>query len=243
MAYATIGDIFSKALRAEAFIARPRAVASADPIANVIALPSHGFTAGLLPALTFVLMGNATPGAFGMPSGVPTLPVGLSVSTRYYPLPLGGDLFQVAASPSGPPVALLSAGAPLFGVLVDTTATLAALLDSTAAFPLDEALTNYDPPIIRDPMTGLFPEVIVTVNALLAARAALPVFGLAHPQYEKSLDAMLVGWQANVTSAMERWVKGKPINVRPQDQTSGYLESAARASSDRPPQGWTRNTL
>jgi hypothetical protein len=241
MPYATIADIYAKALRAESFVSRARVVASADPIANVLNLPGHGFVAGLLPALTFLPIGAPTPGAFAM-AGAPAIPSGLSPSTLYYPQPIGSDLFQVATTPTGSPVALVDAGTPLFGIRIDVATTLGLLLVSQASV-IDEVLTNYDPPILPDPVTGLYPEILVTTNARLVAQASFTVFGMAHPQYETSLAAQLAGWQEDVKAAMDRWFAGRAINVHPQDQTSGVLEGAARFGRGRRSRGMDTRVL
>lgn len=228
MPYATRADCYA-IVAADAFVSRPRNVVAVDKVANVMTLPSHGFVAGQI--LTFILEGNATPGAIGMPTGNPALPSGLSASLTYAPIVVSSDLFQVAALPNGPsPVPLITSGAPMFGVRIDSGWFLDQGLEN-ASGDLDEVLTAYGAPLLPDPTTGKYPRVIRTTTARLAIIDAISALGIQHPEYARSVTMALSGWEDRVRGFMASWVQGKPTNPEATDQNDVPDDGAVATNS------------
>lgn len=235
-AYAQIPDVFIYGPKAEMYRARARSVRSVTVPAAVFSLPSHGLNP--LEPMTFAVTGTSILG-----QAQPTLPTGIDAVTTYYPLPLGGNLFQVATVIGGSPVTVSDAGTGVFGVEIDPSFKLDRLLEGTARGVIDEHLTNYDPPILVNPQTGKYDLVLVRLNARLTARDAVSVIGLANPEVLAATVAALDKDLEHDWAALTRWMAGKPINVRPGDQTSGIIEGAAKSAYDRPSQGWERACL
>jgi hypothetical protein len=240
VAYATRDDVYALGLPPQAFTARPRMVEAVDPVANVLTISQHGLNSA--DVLTFIVEGNLQPGAPAM-VGAPALPSGLSASSVYYPLLIGSSsLFQVALSVGGAAVALGSAGTPKFGMRVDPGPKLdRLLLDASAR--VDQHLTNNEPPINVDPSTGLYPQILVGLVARMAARDAIVVFGIAHPDYAASAKA-LNDARAEDVSLLKAFLADMPIRPEPPGgDTTVRVEGAARAQRGRNPVGWGRAHL
>lgn len=249
-AYATHADVFALALRAEAFASRARAVESVDIATGVMRLSSHGFAGGL-PLVNFVVVGSAVPGrpSASLPAGTP----GLSASLVYQPSAYAGsgNLFTVAPVGGATIASFTDAGTGVFGVESDVLATLDALcIDQSAK--VNNKLTAHSPPILVDPDTGLYPEILRGIVARRVAMRARLVLGLANPLYADSFAA-LERDKADDDRDLAAWFEGRGILPTPLDQTEGVADDGARAPGGAaapqwPPRGryggsWLRGAL
>lgn len=221
MAYATRDSVYLLGLSAQAFVTRPRPLESYgltdfNPATGRIRLVGNGFSDDDLVYLTVTSGG--------------TLPGGASALTYYSPLPLGGDLFQLAATPGGSVLTFSSAGNG-WAIALDPLRRLDAHLEQTAA-EIDEHLTAHEPPIQPDPVTGLYPKVLVGLNARMAARAAVISLQIENSAYRVARDR-LEKQEAADLALLADWKAGKPIQPRPTDQNT-VPDNSARASSLTP---------
>ncbi len=234
-AYATIADVYIYGPKAEMYSARTRQI-KAVTLPGYFRMANHGLNP--LESFTLSVVGDAIPGKLQ-----PAAPAGLDTVTPYYALSVSSGIFRVALTPGGTPITVTDVGAGMFGIDVDPAFKLGKLLEGTARGVIDERLTNYSPPILPDPLTGRYDEVLVRLNALLTAREAITVFGLANPDFLEGTTAAIDKSLAREWEILDAWMKNRPINVRPGDQTSGNVEGAAIARSDRPSQGWEASCL
>lgn len=220
MPYATRDSVFLLGLSAQAFVTRPRPLESygtndVNPGTGVIRLVGNGFTTADIVYLT------VTPGG--------ALPGGAAALTYYHPLPLGGDLLQLSATSGGAPLTFTSAGTG-WSIAVDPLRRLDAHLVETAA-EIDEHLTAHEPPIQVDPTTGLYPQVLVGLNARMAARLAVTSLQIENAAYKVARDR-LDAKEAQDLVLLADWKNGKPVQPRPTDKNS-IPDNAARASACR----------
>jgi len=197
-------------------------------------LTGHGLVLGSL--LQFSLEGQA---AFGATANA--LPGGVSVDANYTAAPLAGsNLFQVR--PQGGALINSFSSEPVgpFAIVVDPEAALLEQLDDATA-RIEEKLTANAPPIRPDPITGLYPSILVGICARMAARQAVIALGLQNPQYAAQQKMLLDGAAAD-DLMLATWLAGRPINVRPLDQTE-ELENAALAGRSAAPVEWRTGTL
>lgn len=216
MSYASIDDVYLLGLSAQAFVTRPRpleSITDIDPITGVIRLVGNGFAPSDLVYLSVTSGG--------------TLPGGATALTYYSPLSLGGDLFQLVLPSGGPPLTYTSAGAG-WAIAVDPGRRVDRHLAAAAA-EIDEHLTAHTPPILRDPVTGLYPPVLVAINARMAARAAVTSLQIENAAYRVAVDR-LNAQEAKDLQTLATWLAGKPVQPRPVDQTE-TADNAARAAS------------
>lgn len=217
-AYATRDDVYLIGLSAQAFVTRPRPLESYvlndfNPATGIIRLVGNGFSSDDLVYLT------VTPGG--------ALPGGSAALTYYSPLPLGGDLFKLAATPGGTALTFTTAGSG-WALAIDPLRRLDVHLEQAAA-EIDEDLTAHEPPILRDPITGKFPQVLVGMNARTAARSAVTSLQIENAAYRKAVDRLLAQ-EAHDLATRADWKAGKPIQPRPTDQNE-LPDNAARAYS------------
>lgn len=209
MAYATRDDVFSLGIGAQAFVTRPRAPESYgasdfNPATGVFRLPGNGL------ALSDLVYLTVTPGG--------ALPGGASALTYYYPLPMGGgDLFQLAATPAGSVLTFTNAGSG-WAIVIDQMRRLDKHLADTASI-IDEHLTAHEPPILPNPTTGLYPPVLVGLNARMAARRAITSLDIENKQYRLTRDR-LDAVEAQDLVLLADWKAGKPVQARPTDQNA-----------------------
>lgn len=221
MSYASRDDVYQLGLSAQAFVTRPRppesyTASDFNPTTGTFRLTGHGF------ATTDLVYFTVTNGG--------TLPGGAAALTYLSPLPLGGDLFQLAATPDGAPLTYSAAGSG-WALAVDPMRRLDAHLTETAA-EIDEHLTAHEPPILPDVTTGRYPQILVGINARMAARAAVISLQIENKAYRVAVDR-LMAQEARDLVLLADWKSGKPIQPRPKDQNE-VLDNAARASSLRP---------
>lgn len=215
MAYSTLDDVFLLGLSAQAFVVLARPFDAVEAASATVRLKAHGLTA--LDVITFeVTEGGA-------------LPTGLSAFTPYYPIPVTADLFRVATTPNGTPIASWADGGTGWSVQVDTTRRILAHNEECAA-EIDEHLTAHKPPILPDPTTGKYPQVLVGLNARMTARAAILSLAIENDAYRVPRDRLMGREEADVKMLTD-WEAGKPIQPRPTDETDSIAENSARASS------------
>lgn len=221
MSYATRDELFLLALGASAFVAYARPFDAVDKATATIRIKGHGFSD--LDVISF----EKSTGGF--------LPTGISEFAPYYPIPVTSDLFRVAASPGGTPIASWASSGDGWAVAVDMNRRLDAHLEETAAF-IDEHLTAHEPPIDTDPVTGKYPTILIGMNARLAARKAIASLEVENPQYRVAIDRLLASEPADLV-ILQDWKNGKPIQPRPTDGTS-TADNSARARADRTAMSW-----
>jgi hypothetical protein len=227
MSYATRDEVFLLGLSAQAFVTRPRPLEAYDA-SNVaistgtIRLTGHGFSTADLVYLT-VTAGGALPG-------------GTAPLTYYSPLPLGNDLFQLAATPYGSPIVFSSIG---FGwsLAVDPMRRIDLHREERSGF-IDEHLTAHEPPILPNPVTGKYPIVLVGLCARMTARAAVTSLQIENAAYRVAIDRLMAmaaadgdtNPPAQPGSLLGDWKAGKPVQPRPKDQNTVPDNSAVAFS-------------
>lgn len=225
--YATLQQVYALGLPAAAFAARPRAIESADPATGILTLTGNGLAQGAF--LRFVVQGAATP---ARPSAA--LPQGLSTVLMYAAQPIANssDLFRVAPDGGSTIASFGDAGYGVFSIVVDPALALLQIIADESA-QVDNCLTAQAPPILPDPQTGLYPQVLVGVVARRSAIRGALVLGLANADYQASFDR-LISAQDFDTKRLEEWLQGRPIKPEVIDQTA-VPDDAPRALSGR----WT----
>jgi hypothetical protein len=238
VAYATRTDVYKLALRAQAFVCAPRVIVEVDDDAGTLTLPGHGLSDDDPVRLS---LDGAESSIIG--TADPALPGGLSASTLYYAQPVAdsSDLFKLSTSVGGSPIASFTdAGAGTFGLVVDHGPALDACLVATAAI-IDEHLTAHEPPIQVDPDTGVYPPILVEVNAVLAGIKMLRVHGLQNPLYRDAASDLL-GREKFYDGILATWLAGKPVQPRPRDQNT-IPDNSALAEADTEPTAWRTGYL
>lgn len=214
MTYSTNDDVYLLALSAQAFVVLARPFDAVDATTATIRLKAHGFSA--LDIIAFEVMDGGT------------LPTSVSQFTSYYPIPVSSDLFRVATTPNGTPIASWASAGSGWGVTVDQARRLAAHRENAFA-EINENLTAYKPPILPDPITGKYPQVLIGLEARMAARAAILSLEIENEAYRISRDR-LIAQEKFDQGLLDAWRAGKPIQPVPIDQDA-IPENGARASS------------
>lgn len=222
---ATLDDFYAYGLRADAFASSGRVVAAVDPASDVVTLPMHGFA--LAAPVRFAV--NAVAGA---------LPTGLSATTTYYAIPLGDDLFKVAASAPnalalGPSVDITTAGSGIITAVVSPTPRILRELAAceqivTAALV---AYGGFDP--ARDP-----PLEVVQVICQIAAFNLLGTAGLLNPQNPADDMAPIKARRDEAMKTLDRWRAGERLPSAFVDVTNSVDEDAPSGWSD-PKRDWS----
>lgn len=213
MSYSSRDDVFLLGLSAQAFVVRPRPFDGADAASATIRLKAHGLS--LADVITFeVTSGGA-------------LPTGISAFAPYYPIPVSNDLFRVALTPGGSPIASWVTAGSGWGIVVDPGRRIDAHREETAA-EIDECLTAHEPPIQPDSQ-GKYPQVLVGMNARMTARAAVNSLQIENAAYRVAVDRLIAREESD-QKTLDAWKSGKPIQPRPADENT-FPDNAARASS------------
>jgi hypothetical protein len=147
---------------------------------------------------------------------------------------MSSDLFKIQGINS-----FASAGTG-WSVSLDPGRRLDAHLAETAA-EIDEHLTAETPPIQVDPITGRYPQVLVGLNARMAARAAVISLQIENAAYRKAVDRLFEREKQDLVM-LDNWRKGKPLNPRPVDTTPG-ADNSARAGYFHEPIPWLKSSL
>ncbi len=221
--YATLQQLYALGLVAQAFQARPRAVETVDAATGVLTLSNSGLFTGSF--LRFSVQGEAI---YGKPDAA--LPQGLSASILYEAVPVSGasDIFRVRPYGGSTITSFGDAGSGVFSVVVDPQQMLLLIIADESA-QVDNCLTAQAPPILPDPTTGEYPQVLVGVVARRAAIRGALVLGGANPSYQASLDKLIEGRTFD-DARLEEWLSGRPILPQVLDQTT-HADDAPRARS------------
>ena len=244
MPYATRDDVYNLALSAQAFVVAPRPV-GAPPSSlaldfnyttGTIRLPGNGYGAGDIVYLLPTIGGS--------------VPTGAAPLTPYYTIPGPvADFFQIAATPGGPVLTFSDLGAG-WAVIVDTGRRIDMHLAERASV-IDEHLTAHLPPIQPDPITGKIPQVLVGLNARMAARAAVTSLQIDNAQYRVAVDRLfaMAGQDGDTNPPAQKgsllgdWKSGKPIQPRPYDENGVLPDNAAIFGSGRGGRGFNARVL
>jgi hypothetical protein len=206
--YCSRDEVFNLGLSAQAFVIRPRPFDAIDITTGTIRLKGHGFSA--LDAIAFEVTSGGS------------LPTGLTAFTTYNPVITSFDLFKVSGFNS------YVSGGSGWGIAIDPGRRIDMHALEVSA-EIDEHLTDDDPPLKVDPITGKYPQVVVGLAARMTARAAVLSLQIENAQYRVAVDRLFER-QAKDLLMLDEWRKGKPINPRPVDQTES-LDNAAIASA------------
>jgi hypothetical protein len=226
MAYCTRQDVYLLGLSTQAFVSRPRPFDAVDATTATVRLKAHGLSS--LDIITFeVTAGGA-------------LPTGISAFAPYYPYVVTSDLLRISTTAGGSPIASWVTAGSGWGIAIDPGRRLDANIVATAA-EIDEHLTAHEPPIQVDPVTGLYPQILVAVNARMAARATVPSLQIENAAYRVQADR-LIAMEAFDRQVLADWKKGKPVHPNPTDLTS-VADNSAHALASRAPLNWTQGYL
>jgi len=226
MSYATRDDVYQLALSAQAFVSRARTLDAVDIFTGIIKCKAHGLTSDDIVTI------DVASGA--------VVPTGVSTTVAYSVEPVSSDLFRLVDPATSLPITSFDQSGKGWGIAIDPARRIDAHLVETAA-RIDEHLTAEEPPIKTDPNTGLYPAVLVGLNARMAARQAVASLQVENPAYRVAVDRLEAQKDAD-EAMLQKWLQGKPINVRPLDQGS-EPENGARASSSYSASGWTSGVL
>lgn len=221
-AYATRDDVYLLGLSAQAFVVRPRPVDTAtgvDITTGTIRLTAHGLTALDIVTLTVTSGGS--------------LPAEYSAFTAYTPIVVTGSLFKLTTGTT--PIAPLTSAGSGWAVEVDQLRRLDRQIEIASA-DFDEVYTAGEPPLLVDPLTGLYPQQMVGWVARRAALQAATTLEFDNPSYRVALDRIEKRREADDKLAAS-WMAGKPLNPRPTDQNT-IADNGARALASTPVVGW-----
>ncbi len=200
--YATLDETYNLALTARAFVVGASKIDACEVDTGKILLPSHGCSSADL------LRFSCTSGG--------SLPPELDAFTYYSPIIVGGDVFQVNDG-SGAPI-IFTADPRGWSVIVDPVRRLTMHLRD-AFGRINNCITAHETPIKVDPITGLYPPILVGMNARVGARSCVTSLQLENAQYKSALDR-LFKLEMSDESTLAEWKDGKPILPKPTDQTS-----------------------
>ncbi len=225
VAYASRDETFLLGLSAQAFVVRPRPVGTGgvpvltefNPSTGVIRLVGHGLSTADIVYLDCV--------------GGGSLPGGATALTLYYPLPMSGDLFRIAAAPEGPALAFTTQGAG-WSVAIDPYRRIDEHREERSRH-IDEHLTAHrGGPIEVDPVTGKYPGVLVGICARMAARSAVTSLQIENAAYRVAVDR-LFALEADDKVILLDWKNGKGIYPTPVDQNT-VADNGPRARGRAP---------
>jgi hypothetical protein len=222
MAYATLDETYNLALTARAFVVGASKIDSVEIATGKIRLPSHGCTAADLLLFSYTSGGS--------------LPAELDAFTYYSPIIVGGDVFKVAHPTTGLPIVFTTTPSG-WAVKVDPARRLTMHLRD-AFGRINNCITAHSTPILVDPITGLYPPILVGMNARMAARSCVTSLQIENPQYREALDR-LFALEADDEKTLAEWKDGKPILPKPTDQTDSVPEMGAMATFARRASAWS----
>ncbi len=218
MAYATLDETYNLALTARAFVVVASKIESTEIATGKIRLSAHGLAASDL------LIFSATSGG--------SLPAELDAFTYYSPIIVGGDVFKVAHPTTGLPIIFTTTPSG-WAVKIDSARRLT--MHHLDAFGrINNCITAHATPIKVDPVTGLYPPILIGMEARMAARSCVTSLQLENAEHRKATDR-LFALEENDEKTLDEWKAGKPILPTPTDQTSvpemGAVATFARRAS------------
>ena len=226
--YCTRDEVFLQ-LSASAFVVRARPVNAAldvDTSTGVIRLKASAFTANDL--ITF----EGTTGG--------TLPTGISGLVAYSVSPVSFDLFRVINPATGLPITSYASAGSGWAIAVDPMRRLDGLILDNA-WIINDKMTAHAPPFERDPVTGLYPGVLIGTNARLTALAAVTSLQFDNAAFRVASDRLEAQLERDWKN-LQTYLEGRPVNPAPTDQTD-IADNGARAGRGRAPVAWGTGTL
>jgi hypothetical protein len=245
--YATPRHVYDLGLTAQAFVVRPRPLASRagdflDYATGTFWMLGHGLDATDIVWLVLVA------GSGG------TLPGGALATISYSPIVVDGRRFRLSLTEGGSAVTFTNAGTSesngvtAWGILADPERRLMACILAESA-DVDQCLIAHSTPLLVDPDTGLYPQKVVDIVARGAARRAI-AGALFDNAASKIPTERLDATKADDDAQKERWRSGVPLYPQPLDQTDTIADNAARANNGAWPQAqgrypidWQRGSL
>jgi len=224
MAYCTRDNVYQLALPATAFVSRARPFDAVGASTATIRLKAHGLST--LDIVTF----EKTSGG--------TLPTGISEFTVYYPVPVSSDLFRLATSYGGTPIASWVSGGSGWAIAVDPGRRLDMHVRESAS-RIDDHLTAHELPLLPD-NNGEYPYVLVGLNARMAARQCITTLQFDTTAFRTAIDRLAAQEKADEQMLLD-WKNGKPLQPRPEDSDS-IPDNAAQAYAVTP-MDWLTGTL
>jgi hypothetical protein len=143
------------------------------------------------------------------------------------------DLFRVTSA--GVPITSYASAGSGWGVAVDPLRRLDRHILDTAGV-INDRMTAYAPPFELDPITGLFPPVIVGTNARLAAIAAATTLQFDNAAARIATDRLEAMIERDWTN-LETYLKGRPVNPAAVDQNT-VADNGPLAYRSRAPVAW-----
>lgn len=218
VSYAQPQDVYDLGLTARAFVVRPRGLDPAagdsfDPNSGTFRLIGHGLADD--DAVEFVLV------------GVGKIPVGASLGTPYYPLPIDFFRFQLATSPGGSALTFHSEGEKAWALQLDPERRLRRVLRAVSA-DIDQDLVAHATPIEPDSITGAFPDKLVGIVARCAARRMVAGMAFEVAQFKEAAERLFAEEKRD-DEQRARWRAGQPILPAPVDQAPKKAEASPRA--------------
>jgi hypothetical protein len=220
-AYASRDDVFNLALSAKAFVARATPFDAIDTATGVLRLKAHGLSDDDLVTIE-VTSGGA-------------LPTGITAFTAYPVQNVAFDYIRLRNPSTLAPITSYVSGGSGWAVAVDLMRRLDMHRRASAA-RINECLTAHAPPLAEP-----YPVQVVEINARLAARRMLTTLQFDNAQYRLSADELRATAEQD-EETLRRWLSGKPVHPRPDDETT-VADNGARASAGRAPINWTTGTL
>lgn len=220
--YCTRDDVFLLGLSAQAFVVRARPVNASTDISTstgVVRLKAHGLTDD--DAITLEVTSGGS------------LPTGLSAFVAYGVDVVSFDLFRITSG--GVAITSYASAGSGWAVAVDPLRRLDRHILAAAA-TINDRMTAYAPPFELDPITGLYPQVIVDTNARLAAIAAATTLQFDNAAFRVAVDR-LESMVARDWTNLETYLLGRPVNPAPTDQND-VPDNGPRASRSRAPVAW-----
>ncbi len=234
MAYATLQEVLTLGLRAEAYAARPRAVENVDASVGLLTITNHGLFA-TAPLFRFAVEGAAILG-----KQAAALPVGLSASLMYTAVRVSSDFFKAVPVGGSVITTFGDVGGGVFSIRPDVEETILAIAADESA-QINNSLTGHSPPILVDQLTGLYPPILRGVVARRTSIRAALIFGTAAPEYAESLKLLIAG-QTDDNARLAEWIAGREILPAVLDQD--LIPNDAPRARGRAPLGFgCRRTL
>lgn len=185
-AYATHADLYRHGLPRGLLVEQARLVEDVDTSANTLVVANHGLTLND----PFRMVDDAG-GVVG------TLPSPLVSGTTYYAKPVDDSILQVAATVDGVAIDLSNVGAGTFGIAIDLTEEIDAVLEYYSR-QVDRKL-----PAHAVPLTDPYPAEVVAFVAKLAARELLSRRGERVESVNEAAE--------RVTLELRDWIRGVPL--------------------------------
>jgi hypothetical protein len=246
MAYATADQTYQLALTARAFVVAPSPIQAVDPSTGTIRLTAHGY--GAADQILF----HVTSGGLLTPE--------LSTFVYYSPIVLGADLFRVAHPITGLPI-IFTETSRGWAVGVDPSRRLTLHLADAAA-RIDQHLTAHSTPILVDPVTGLYPPVLVGLNARMGARSAVTSLQVENPAFREPMDrlfamaasdgdtnppaqpgSLLGDWKAGISILPTPVDQNDVADMGPRARARGRYGASSSACGCGPSVPWERRSL